>query len=176
MEKEELAIQRLKYIRDENYMTDGQMEALTMGIEALEERENTPKSVDFETSKLLRLEEPYSLKLTLEWLVKSSNLLLHKFSYDGHDYEEIEGAVKAASEVINLLNIPFKLEEREKPKEGISAEDIKPPEFFLKRGTGNFIHCTDYEDAIQAAHEYHNQFPSVKQCGCMTHCNCSVKI
>ena len=34
---------------------------------------------------------------------------------------------------------------------------MKTPEEILKRGTGNFIHCTDYEDAIKAMIEYGNQ-------------------
>lgn len=29
-------------------------------------------------------------------------------------------------------------------------------------------------ECIKAMHEFHNQFPSVKQCGCMTHCNCPI--
>jgi hypothetical protein len=31
---------------------------------------------------------------------------------------------------------------------------MKTPEERIIRGTGNFIHCTDYEDAIQAMKEY----------------------
>ena len=34
---------------------------------------------------------------------------------------------------------------------------MKPPEEFLTRGKGNFINCTDYDDAIQAMKDYAKQ-------------------
>lgn len=34
---------------------------------------------------------------------------------------------------------------------------MKTPEEFLNRGEGNFIHCTDYDDAIQAMKDYAEQ-------------------
>lgn len=34
---------------------------------------------------------------------------------------------------------------------------MKKPEEMLKRGKGNFLHCTDYEDAIEAMKEYGKQ-------------------
>lgn len=34
---------------------------------------------------------------------------------------------------------------------------MKTPEDFLSRGKGNFINCTDYDDAIQAMKEFANQ-------------------
>lgn len=34
---------------------------------------------------------------------------------------------------------------------------MKKPEEMLKRGEGNFLHCTDYEDAIDAIKEYGQQ-------------------
>jgi hypothetical protein len=41
---------------------------------------------------------------------------------------------------------------------------MKTPEEILKRGTGNFIHCTDYEDAIEAMIEYGNQMYNEALC------------
>jgi hypothetical protein len=37
-------------------------------------------------------------------------------------------------------------------------EEIRTPtpEEILKRGTGNYINCTDYDDAIKAMEEYSN--------------------
>lgn len=34
---------------------------------------------------------------------------------------------------------------------------MRKPEDFLSRGTGNFINCTDYDDAIQAMSDFANQ-------------------
>lgn len=34
---------------------------------------------------------------------------------------------------------------------------MKTPEEFLTRGKGNFINCTDYDDAIQAMKDYAEQ-------------------
>ena len=34
---------------------------------------------------------------------------------------------------------------------------MKRPEEFLSRGKGNFINCTDYDDAIQAMKDYAKQ-------------------
>ena len=38
---------------------------------------------------------------------------------------------------------------------------MKTPEEMIKRGEGNFLHCTDYEDAIEAMKE-HSQLTAVK--------------
>lgn len=35
---------------------------------------------------------------------------------------------------------------------------MKEPEEFLTRGKGNFINCTDYDEAIQAMKDYAAQF------------------
>lgn len=35
---------------------------------------------------------------------------------------------------------------------------MKTPKEYLTRGEGNFIHCTDYDDAIKAMQEYADQF------------------
>jgi hypothetical protein len=44
----------------------------------------------------------------------------------------------------------------------ILTKEIKP-EDMLVRGKGNFIHCTDYEDAIKAMHEYANQSQNIRE-------------
>jgi hypothetical protein len=104
-----------------------------------------------------------SLESDKEWKRQMIEVWAEVDEY-ARNHPEIKLGQSVSFHALKLMKERDKLiEQREKPKEGISVEDIKPPEFFLKRGTGNFIHCTDYEDAIQAAHEYHNQFPSVKQ-------------
>ena len=41
----------------------------------------------------------------------------------------------------------------------IKSANLKmKPEDMIKRGTGNYFHCTDYEDAVKAIYKYHNQF------------------
>ncbi len=39
---------------------------------------------------------------------------------------------------------------------------MKTPEERITRGTGNFIHCTDYEEAIQAMKEYAKEYHESK--------------
>ena len=46
----------------------------------------------------------------------------------------------------------------EAEKEPGKSPKIKTPEEILTRGKGNFINCTDYDDAIEAMKEYALQF------------------
>lgn len=52
--------------------------------------------------------------------------------------------------------------------EPIRYNEMKTPEEYLSRGTGNFINCTDYDDAIvamkQFAKDYHeNEVKKLKE-------------
>jgi hypothetical protein len=67
-----------------------------------------PPMVDLTTilpvSQILGLNQPWPLVDVLKKLVEASEILLHKKSYDGHGYEEINQAVDRAKEIIALLN------------------------------------------------------------------------
>ena len=87
--------------------------------------------------------------------------------------EQLEGYVHNPIEKAISLAI--------KALESVSKADngeVKSAEEILKKYGIIVCSCENCqsinETHIKATHEHHNQFPSVKQCGCMTHCNCSI--
>ena len=53
--------------------------------------------------ELLGLDDPYSLTEVLDRLIWATEYLLHKKSYDGHNYEELEQSVRRAKEIKSLI-------------------------------------------------------------------------
>lgn len=65
--------------------------------------------VDKLTDEILGLSNPYPLTDVLKRLINAAEYLLHKKSYDGGDYEEIEGCVIIAKETIQLIDKQIQL-------------------------------------------------------------------
>lgn len=61
------------------------------------------KSAEARLEKALRLEDPWCTKDVLRKLAEAADILLNEKDYDGHGWESIEHAGKAAREIIATL-------------------------------------------------------------------------
>ncbi len=70
------------------------------------------KDKEIEGLKSILVEDTaYPLSETLSLLITATDKLLHKYGYDGHDYEEMEAALKQAGKIKELYEI-FKNESK----------------------------------------------------------------
>jgi len=149
MEKEE-AIQTLNHI-NAIYDLKGmkkESEALTLAIESLEQREK-PEEGDDNVSEhwtMIRYKDGTCKAYKNGELIEVDSV---KSSLDfAASCNNSNGEVKTVDEILDewFPTIP------DKEHNGLYARD----------------------KVKLIMHEYHNQFPSVKQCGCMTHCDCPI--
>lgn len=56
-----------------------------------------------EIKEVLGLSEPWSLESVIEKLAEASNILLHRYNYDGIHWEEISHCVEKSKEYVNRL-------------------------------------------------------------------------
>ncbi len=55
-------------------------------------------------SELLALDNPWPLDSVLKKLIDATHILLNQKSYDGHDYEEMETAIKRSYELLKTIS------------------------------------------------------------------------
>lgn len=198
MNKEE-AIERLKEIQ-ENYMNSDSHKALTLAIEALEqnpsgEYEDVVKSAFLAGQES---EQDYPVEQYIEHLKEIGILPIYNLKPSGEGGNNLEKNLtfptledvktefsKSKYDIVFEQGFMFCYEwickyvkQPQSPKQKPSDVDFSDLQELKKEWDNRSSYI---KEAINVITEEtwklflpHLQFPSVKQCGCMTHCNCPI--